>query len=313
MPEKFHPIAEKFIAPARIKPSWWRILVSLAILVGVYAGYLTAAFGLAAVFMAEGQLALLYLQLETGIFDSPVSVLALLISFGGGLAGIWLAVVIMHHRGIASLLGPSLLWMRNFAVAIFAVAILFGIFQIIVPSDEPLIPNMELGVWMSWLPWALPLLLLQVGTEEIVFRGYLQQQFAALSSSRIVWAVIPSAIFGFLHYQPEQYGGNALLVVLATGVFGLLLAEITMRTGNLGAAIGIHFANNFLAMMLVSLQGDLTGMALFVTPFSIDDTDLVTTYLLMDIALALVVLAIFYFYHFKWRPLGLQSASEQNK
>ena len=96
----------------------------------------------------------------------------------------------------------------------------------------------SLTVWLALLPFAVLAILIQVTTEEIVFRGYLQQQFACLSSSRWVWMFLPSLLFGTWHF----WNGNSVAegqdyVVWATKL-ELACADLPARTGNQGAAIG---------------------------------------------------------------------------
>jgi membrane protease YdiL (CAAX protease family) len=105
--------------------------------------------------------------------------------------------------------------------------------------------------------------LLQTGAEEILFRGYIQQQLAARFRSPILWMILPSALFGVLHWQPDVMGDNAIYVVAAATLFGLLAADLTAKTGSLGAAWGFHFANNVVAILIVSLDGPLSGLALY--------------------------------------------------
>ena len=79
-------------------------------------------------------------------------------------------------------------------------------------------------------------------------------------------------------------GANAWLVVGLTGLFGLIAADLTARSGTLGLAWGLHFANNFFALLIVAPQGALSGLALFTTPFSADDTGLMRGLLVVDLA-----------------------------
>ncbi len=104
-----------------------------------------------------------------------------------------------------------------------------------------------------------------------MFRGYLQQQLAARFRSPLAWMLVPSILFGALHYSPEAYGDNAWIIVAWSVMFGLLAADLTARTGNLGAAIGFHFANNFSAILLVGLAGQMDGLALWT--LAADPTD----------------------------------------
>ena len=141
----------------------------------------------------------------------------------------------------------------------------------------------------------LPLLLIQVTTEEVIFRGFLQQQLAARFNSPWLWMVLPSAIFGALHYQPSVLGENALLAVVMTTLIGVFAADLTARTGNIGAAVGLHFVNNFFAMCFLSLSGGMSGVSLYVTPYTVRDTDLLRPLLMTDAIMITVLYGIYLF------------------
>ena len=70
-----------------------------------------------------------------------------------------------------------------------------------------------------------------------------------------------------------------------TAAFGLVAADLTERTGSLGAAMGFHFANNLLALFIVSIKGTLTGLALYVTPWGLADEGTISLGLAVSIVL----------------------------
>jgi membrane protease YdiL (CAAX protease family) len=122
------------------------------------------------------------------------------------------------------------------------------------------------------LPLGLLLLFVQTGAEEILFRGYLQQQLAARFAARWVWFGLPAVIFTLLHVNPE-YGTATTLLILGFGIlpFALFAADLAEQTGSLGAPMGLHFANNFMALFVVSYEPDISGMALYVSTSPIED------------------------------------------
>ncbi len=174
----------------------------------------------------------------------------------------------VHKRSLASLLGPRLLVSLDFRRVLRPLVILFTIIFFI-PSPEGFepIPNMASSAWALLLPLSLPLILLQVSAEELVFRGYIQSQLAARFNSPLVWMVAPSLLFGALHYDPVTYGPNAIYLAAWTVLFALAAADLTARSGNLGPALALHFANNVSALMLTSMQDHWDGLALYVLPF----------------------------------------------
>ena len=115
--------------------------------------------------------------------------------------------------------------------------------------------QLPLAAWAAWLPLALPLLLVQTAAEELAFRGFLMQCLAARFARPLVWFLLPALLFGALHWNPAELGANASLVALSATVIGLVLADVTAKTGNLSAAIGLHFANNVTSLLVVSLPG----------------------------------------------------------
>ena len=72
------------------------------------------------------------------------------------------------------------------------------------------------------------------------------------------------------------HNGAALVLIDHDTVLspGLFAADLTAKTGSIGAAWGIHFANNFNGIALIATDGTITGLALYLTPYSAADPDL---------------------------------------
>ena len=86
--------------------------------------------------------------------------------------------------------------------------------------------------------------------EELLFRGIVLR---GLMLRIGFWpaAVISSVCFGLFHAQ--SLGGDAVLLVVATGVFGLGLCLLTRLTGRLGPSIGVHAVRNAIAIAFTTL------------------------------------------------------------
>ncbi|SMH40927.1 hypothetical protein SAMN05661107_1168 [Maritimibacter sp. HL-12] len=194
-------------------------------------------------------------------------------SFIGFHVGLALVLPALHRRGFSSLFGADRrLNLRHVglgaAVMLGLAAGLYGLMAVehlVLPQDAapglrqaaPMLP------WLAGLLPALALIFVQVFAEEALFRGYLLQQLRARFRSALVWGVAPSLVFGLLHFQPGVYGmANALAYVFNATVMGTLAAFITLRTGNLGAAVGLHFGNNA-ALTGIGISGSLEGFSLF--------------------------------------------------
>ncbi|SFR35664.1 CPBP family intramembrane glutamic endopeptidase [Litoreibacter janthinus] len=287
------PAFEAFIAPALRYPAFWRIVVAIITGLGVYMLGSAAIlwFGiepLAAIFPElEGMDAFMLLY---GNGTSPGQMALILATFiPMGLAAFVMAA--WHWRGPASLFGPRAGFARAFllSVAILALAnILFFLAEKLI-SPEIYEANLPFMVWAKHLIWAVPLLFIQTTSEELVFRGYCLQQLAARFRSPLIWMILPSLLFGMGHYDDTIDPILALLIVFATTLFGVVAADLTRITGNLGAAMGLHFANNFVALLLVGVPGELSGLALYHAPFTMDDTETLTQYLTLDIAILIAL------------------------
>ena len=279
----FAPVYESFIAPARARPQIWRLLVGLVLIALVYVLWLALIGGGVVLFggldRLEARLA------EIGQGSDPATLTVLLLTFAGMGLGAMLAARLMHGRPMGSLFGRAPVVLRDFALGfgiLGGLALVTGLPALLFVDLEP---GLALEVWLRFLPVVLLGLLIQTGAEELVFRGYLQQQLAARFRSPLVWMVLPSVLFGLAHYAPEEMGANAWHVVLATGAFGLVAADLTARAGSLGLAWGLHFANNIFAILFITAGGALDGMALGRLPYGPDDTEVMRPLILADIAL----------------------------
>ncbi|GAB5449020.1 lysostaphin resistance A-like protein [Gymnodinialimonas sp.] len=260
-----YPAHIEFVAPARTRPQLWRLLLGLIVAMLIYGVGIAMVFG--GIFLVSGLDGMQAWAAEMVEATGPTGTLLILATFIGMALGPMLAVVLLHGRSISSLFGPLPRTLRHFLVAMAVCVVAYGI-TFFLPSDLRIEPAMERALWLSFLPLALVGILLQTGAEEILFRGYVQQQLAARFASPLIWMVLPSLLFAALHYQPSVMGDNAMLVVAATGLFGLLAADLTAKTGSIGAAWGFHFANNVVAILIVALDGPLSGLALYTAPLS---------------------------------------------
>ncbi|ACI99094.1 CPBP family intramembrane glutamic endopeptidase [Rhodospirillum centenum] len=105
----------------------------------------------------------------------------------------------------------------------------------------------------------LPVILLQVSAEELLFRGYLFQGTRLLL--RPLWAALPPALlFALGHLGADAQHG--LLAYPLFVVLGLFLAAVTVVADRIEAAVGIHFAQNTMAILLVgSIAPDKPALA----------------------------------------------------
>jgi membrane protease YdiL (CAAX protease family) len=275
-PPRLTPALDAFVAPARARPALWRTLCGCLLAARLWLLAVAATLPLAA---------------RTGGLGAPLSVIVYLGSFAALAAGVALAARLLQARSPATLLGPGGFRPRAFLAGLAVIALIAvptaAALALLAPPERQL----PLRAWAAWLPLALPAILVQSAAEELAFRSFLMQSLAARFRSPLAWWLLPSALFGALHWNPAELGGNAGLGVLATTTVGLALADVTARTGNLSAAIGLHFANNAMAMLVVALPSPVSGLALFLSGVDAADTAAVRQLMLADLAATLLAWA----------------------
>lgn len=278
---------EPLVAAARPRAELWRLVPGVMLIAAAYflpllilSAVLTVQFGshISSAFIE---------RMITG--DTPGGMLLLLWTFLGLALGPLAAVRLIHKRPAGTLFGPSApRALRDFIRVLIAV---FGFQLVLMPltlAGTDLRPGLGLAAFLGYLPFALTGILIQTGAEELVFRGYLQGQLAARFRSPPIWIGIPAALFAWGHYLPAEYGPNAGMIAAWAFVFGILAADLTARTGNLGAALGFHMANNVAALLIVGVGGNLDGLALWSLPIDLTDPVVARPALIVDFVTMIV-------------------------
>ena len=284
-----YKLHENLVNPARQKSGIFRLLLGLVTLTLIYLVLLTAL--LFALKLALG--GVWVGNLRPGVVTTPGQTLTLLGSFSTMAIAVGTVVLILHHRSPTTLLGGLRPAFDQFRQSIRGLIPYLIIVILLVFSSQDLQPHLAIGTWLTLLPITLVLLMVQVGAEELVFRGYLQSQLAALNAPTFVWILLPSVAFGLLHYDPVTTGDLAPWIVLWAILFGVAAADLTARYGTLGPAIAMHFVNNFAAITLMGVKDNLGGLNLYVYPFSISNSSKLMEILPLEtFALGLAYLSI---------------------
>ena len=235
-----------FIAPAWDNSAAWRIAVALLafeiafeLTPDIILNFLPAAIG----------------DAMYGGLSTPFGTTLEFLSFGITLIIFVGAVRLVNKRGLASLLGPGDVRGNYLRAGLWVAAVLLAI-EIAPPFVDwgEIVDIRPLGPWLLWLGPALVAITIQSATEEIVYGGYLQQQLAVMTKRRIIWMGVPSVLFGAAHYFNGYGPSEGLLWAIWATFLGLACADLTARSGNLGAAIGLHAANNMFAATLYAIE-----------------------------------------------------------
>jgi len=261
-PEFHSPVADRF--------EIWRIILGAIVMMLVF-GIGTFAMILILPFLTD--LDGLASTSKTPFGSKPFEVLFLFARFIPAFVGIIIALRLFHKRRFTTLLGPTqrantthFKYGIQIASLIAIVGFALGFVQWVIAPQTVLIDRSNLLVldWMLFLMPMLAVVFIQIAVEELFFRGYLLQHLMRRFGKFWIAAIVPSLIFGLGHYDAGTFGANAWLYIMTTTVGGVILCSVTLRTGNLGAALGLHFANNIWATLTVGLAGNMDGMSLWI-------------------------------------------------
>ena len=260
---------QTFIAPAKTRPQVWRFLLCTVFAVTVYMAF---TVGLLEALYAAELGTVIPDQLERG--TTRLSLALILFTFAGMVLGLLGSLFLFYRRGLGSLVGPfDKAWKDFFRAA--------GIFAIVsCLLGAPLLwmvgisPNQSLSSVLIFLPLIVLLVLLQTGAEELFFRGFVLQQMAARFKSPWIWLISPSIVFGLLHYDSAISPERAFGIMGSITLAGILLGDLTRRTGNIGAAYGWHFSNNLLIITGVGFNDYVNGFSWKVLNFGYADAPL---------------------------------------
>ncbi len=233
-----------FLALARTGHTrWWRWVLGVAVV--LFCWLLVGGIP-AAVAMADGEPARGYEQY-----------VLLNLSFVALLIGIWLAVRLVHRRRMRTLVTPyPRVRLGRIALAMACwVAVSVVSVGVELAFGTKLTYSLEPSRFLTFLPVVLLLTTIQATTEELLFRGYLLQGHALLT--RRVWllALVNGVLFMLPHMgNTEVASGWALAAAYYFG-FGAFVTLLTVRTGTLEPAIGVHVANNLLGALVIGFDG----------------------------------------------------------
>jgi membrane protease YdiL (CAAX protease family) len=193
-----------------------------------------------------------------------------LLTFGLLILGTWLATAWLHRRSFGSLIGPS--GRLNGRRLLLGAGIWAGLLTL-----TTLVNVIFMGVrytfnasFLQTWPYLLAALLLiplQTSAEEFFFRGYLLQASGRLTKNWLVLSLLNGVLFTLPHlFNPEAEQNAPLIAFLNWFLVGAGWTLITLRSGSLDYALGIHAINNLLLTVLFGYTGGgLPAIALFVT------------------------------------------------
>ena len=105
------------------------------------------------------------------------------------------------------------------------------------------------GFWPVDFLLSLILVVLAALLEELLCRSYIayfvNDDMPTKPKSRLIYCFASAVVFTIFHFQnPEISGSQAIYAMVFYFVMGFALMAVTIRTGGIEAALGIHIANN---------------------------------------------------------------------
>ncbi|SLN16729.1 CAAX amino terminal protease self-immunity [Aquimixticola soesokkakensis] len=281
---------------ARPRNALWRLVVGVVASFVLYMVFNAVWLGAAAI------LGPIFAPLQLGLEGpelgrTPGGLLVVLFGFAGLTLATAAITRVLHRMPVAGLLGPLpalRVDLRRTVVWVLGLYVVIAVLSAVLPTvsstgssgeGETSIAGLAPRLWLALLPLSLLAVFIQTSAEEVFFRGYLQTRLAARGLPVVVWLAGPSALFALGHLDFTATPQANVFGVLWAFVYGIVAGDLVARAGNLGPAIGVHFVNNLGPLLVVGLQGDLSGLALRLYPFDKSGLVLEPTLLGVEIAM----------------------------
>jgi len=248
----------------------WRYVLGLVVI--LFAGLVggdAAAPRIA--FLLGGQEGLAaFSRLDYAAFGPVGGFVAVMASFPFFLAGILIAVTLIHQRHPRTLVTAreKISWRRvghGFVAWFVPFWLIAGLGQYFFYPDTFSF-NSDLTTFALFVPLALIFTAIQTTTEELFFRGYIVQGASIVWTNRVFLSIVPAVIFTLPHLlNPEAIAGGWLTVFFNYFLVpGLVWTVASLIDGTTELTIGVHFANNIGGNLLMGVAGNaVNAPALF--------------------------------------------------
>lgn len=241
---------------------WWRPLVSILLFLGLA---VLALFCAAVVFVPLVLIVSPWLLVRGGLGSGPGlgplsdPVLTMLTSFGllaALIPAVLFTVWLSQRRPFGSVCSVTgtLRWRwlgECVTVGVVVFGVMFGI-GLVATLLTGGVPWQGFPGWRQYLAIvvvALVVVPFQSAAEEFVFRGWLLQTLTAWFRTPWVGMAVSSLLFLSAHGYTDPLVWFELLLLAMT------LCWLSVRTGGLEAAIGLHVCNNSLSLLVGGLSG----------------------------------------------------------
>ena len=200
--------------------------------------------------------------------DKNVVLFAMLFVFAIMLVSAAIFIKLLHRRSWTEVINGTkrVRWSRFFfgfvAYGIISI-ILFAISYFTEPENvefrfEPVKFFIMLIIAVLFIP-------MQATMEEFTFRGYLAQGVASWTKSRWWALIIPSVLFGLMHFANPEVAEYGFWAMMPQYIFlGFMFGVMSILDDGIELAMGVHTVNNLLGSVLITYEASvLQTYALF--------------------------------------------------
>lgn len=279
---------QDFCHAARHEPGLGRLAIAILAIEALY------AIGLQLFDLVLGYIPA-FSTLDIVFGDTWLGLATQLCGFGILALAVMLTVGVLYGRPPKTLFGPSQRVIYDLIRVFLATGGLLLLLEMLPPywGDDGIVETRNLGFWLLGLLPALGVLTIQTGAEEILYRGFIQQQIAARFENPLIWLVLPNILFAQAHWANGSDFNTSAQYVIWAFCFGVAASDLTARTGSLGAAIGFHLANNAFAFFYFAEQnGPDSGFALYLYEPGTLDSAATTSEPILSAALMLELIGV---------------------
>jgi membrane protease YdiL (CAAX protease family) len=256
------------------KNSFWRYIVMFAIVL-IVSNTIGAVPLLIALIIKSGSNPAVFSQIAANPNDFSViglnpnaGLVMMLFPFMAGLIAFILLVKPLNNRTFKiTINGTGRIRWERFFISATIWLILSALYLFLYLKIDPanFILNNKTGSLIILSVVSLLFIPFQAAFEEVLFRGYLMQGFAAMVRNRWFPLIMTSILFGLMHaFNPEVKEFGFFTMMPQYIVFGLIFGIITILDDGIEAAMGAHTANNiFLCIMVTNQSSALQTPALY--------------------------------------------------
>ncbi|WP_101848579.1 CPBP family intramembrane glutamic endopeptidase [Zhihengliuella sp. ISTPL4] len=272
------------LALLRPRPRWWKPLLTGLLGIAFYLAILVVVIVPLVMISAvnPGWGAELQMLFRTTAFfqlDRPWLLVALVLPLILMIPALLLASRVVQGRGVGLLSSVSgrlrMGWLgRTFLLALAVFVVYFAVvLGWSATAGDAVTPDFSHPGLLLMVVLLLVLIPFQAAAEEYVFRGYLMQLVGSWLRHPAFAILLPVPLFVLGH-------GYDVWGAASVGLFAVVAAWLTWRTGGLEAAISLHIMNNLLIFLLGSVAVvdanatsgtpvDLLGSALAMLVFAV--------------------------------------------